>query len=326
MVSPHDEFAPSARGVESWLEDAVARDPFLGGLVPELRRLAASDSPVLISGEPGSGRELAARAIHNLSTRAAQPFVVIDCAALSEPLIEAEMLGVDGGGGERPLRKIGVFQQAGSGTVLLTEVGELPPRLQEALVRLLDRHEVTPMNGQAPVPARARCLASTSVDLRVRVSAGLFREDLHARLAAELLVLPPLRERADEIVRLARHFLEQCCSQLPPQARELTPETESTLRSYEWPGNLRELREAVEEAALRARGERIAPEHLPERVRVRGAGGPLPSLRDVEMRHIERVLQEARGNQRRASRILGISRWSLSRRLRKYGMQPRGES
>ena len=332
MPSPHDEAyrpaspaSPDDRTLRHWLEATIARDPVLGSLLPELRRLGGSDAPALIVGERGSGRELAARAIHNLSPRAAEPFVVIDCSSLSEPLLEAELLGVDGSTGSRAPHKIGLFEQAGAGTALLAEVGELPPRAQEALVRLFDRHEIVRLNSETPVAIDARCIAATSADLRSRVAAGLFREDLHTRLAANHLMLPPLREHAEDIPLLARHFLEQCCGHLGAEARELMPEAEKPLRAYAWPGNLRELREVVEEAALRARGARIGAEHLPERVRAGATGATLPSLRDVEMRHIERVLHEARGNQRRASRILGISRWSLSRRLRKYGMQPRGE-
>ena len=316
---------PEGRPPDAWLDEAVARDPVLSPLSAQIRRLGASDAPVLIAGEPGSGRELAARAIHNLSSRASHPFVLIDCASLSEPLIEAELLGVAGQGGGPPY-KMGIFEQAGSGTVLVAEVGELPLRLQDALLRLLEHHEVVRLASTAPVPAHARCLASTSVDLRSRVAAGLFREELHARLATELLVLPPLRQRADDIPILARHFLIQCCSQMLGNGEvQISPEAEAVLRAYSWPGNVRELREVIEQAALTASGGRIGVEHLPDRLRGEQPGGPLPSLRDVEMRHIERVLQEARGNQRRASRILGISRWSLSRRLRKYGMQPHGD-
>ena len=309
---------------ESWLEEAISRDPVLGRLFPHLRRLAAGDSPILIAGEPGSGRELTARAIHNLSHRSAHPFVVLDCADLSAPLIEAELVGMDGAGGTP--RKTGLFEQAGQGTVLLTEVGELPSRGQEVLLRLLERHEIVRLNASTPVPAHARCIASTSVDLRARIPAGLFREELHTRLATEVLTLPTLRERRDEIPMLAQYFLEQCCAHMPEAAREMTRDAETALRDYSWPGNLRELREAIEEAAIRARGQRIEAQHLPDRIRRTEERGPLPSLRDVEMRHIQRVLEEARGNQRRASRILGISRWSLSRRLRKYGMQPHSDS
>ena len=308
---------------ENWLEEAISSDPVLGRLFPQLRRLAAGDSPVLICGEPGSGRELAARAIHNLSHRAAHPFVVLDCADLSAPLIEAELVGMEGNGGTA--RKTGLFEQAREGTVLLTEVSELPSRGQEVLLRLLERHEIVRLNSSTPVPAHARCLANASVDLRARIPAGLFREELYTRLATEILTLPALRERRDDIPMLAQHFLSQCCAHLPEIARELSRDTEAALKEYSWPGNLRELREAIEEAAIRARGQRIEAQHLPERVRRTEERGPLPSLRDVEMRHIQRVLEEARGNQRRASRILGISRWSLSRRLRKYGMQPRSD-
>ena len=200
-----------------------------------------------------------------------------------------------------------------------------PFTADEAVLQLLEHHELKRLNSSTPVPTRARVIASTCVDLRARTSAALFREDLYQRLSAEKLELPPLRDRADDVRALAQHFLERCCGHLPRAPRGLAPEAEAALRAYSWPGNLHELREVVEEAALRARGERIAVEDLPERVRGEQRGGPLPSLREVEIRHIERVLHEARGNQRRASRILGISRWSLSRRLRKYGLQPRGE-
>jgi len=325
MVSRHEDighsFPSGARAPESWLEEAISRDPALDHVLPQIRRLAASDAPVLIVGEPGSGRELVARAIHNLSGRAAQPLVLLDCASLSEPLIEAEMLGVDGTFGGKPQHKIGVIEQAGHGTALLAEVGELPPRLQDALLRLLDRHEVVRLNSETPVPVDARTFATTSIDLRGRVAAGLFRDDLHSRLATEVLSLPPLRERTEDVPALARHFVMQ----LGRAQRDFAPDAEALLRNYSWPGNLRELREVVELAALHARGDRIAADDLPDRLRTTPEKTSLPSLRDVEMRHIERVLQEARGNQRRASRILGISRWSLSRRLRKYGMQPRGE-
>jgi two-component system, NtrC family, response regulator HydG len=310
---------------ETWLEDVISHDPILGRIFPQLRRLGASDAPVLISGEPGSGRELAARAIHNLSHRAAHPFVVLGCADSSEPLIEAELVGVNGRPAGAAPHKMGVFEQAGEGTVFLAEVGELPPRGQEALFRLLERHEIVRLSSTTAIPAHARCIASTSVDLRARIPGGLFREDLHTRLATEVLALPPLRERRDDLPALARHFLQQCCSHLPEIARELTREAEAALREYTWPGNLRELREAIEEAAMRARTQRIDVQHLPERIRHGEERGPLPSLRDVEMRHIQRVLEEARGNQRRASRILGISRWSLSRRLRKYSMHARAD-
>jgi DNA-binding NtrC family response regulator len=324
MNSSTQRYSPaesSAGQHESWIEGAITVDPVLAPLFPELRRLAASDASVLVSGEPGSGCELVARVIHDLSVRTEHPFLVIDCATLSEPLVEAELLGLEG-----PPHKPGIFEQAGEGSVLLTEVGDLPPRAQEALERVLERHEIVRVNSHASIPATARCFASTSADLRARIPVGLFRDGLHARLAAELIVLPPLRERAQDIPSLARHYLAQCCTHLGSEPPELSREAEGLLRMYRWPGNVRELREVLEEAVVRSGGARIGAEHLPSDLRGDAAGGPLSSLRDVEQQHIERVLHESRGNQRRASRVLGISRWSLSRRLRKYGMQPHAES
>src|SRR6185295_494917 len=241
--------APAAGKHESWLEEAMTLDPVLAPIVPELRRLAASDASVLISGEPGSGRELVARAIHNLSARAEHPFLVIDCATLSEPLVEAELLGLEG-----PPHKPGIFEQAGEGSVLLTEVGDLPPRSQEALERMLERHEIVRVNSRAAIPAPARCFASTSTDLRARIPLGMFRDSLHARLSAELITLPPLRERAQDIAALAGHYLAQCCAHIGPEPPELSREAEGLLRMYRWPGNLRELREVLEEAVVRAGG------------------------------------------------------------------------
>jgi DNA-binding NtrC family response regulator len=325
MTSSPQKFShvagPAAGRHEGWLEEAITLDPVLAPLLPELRRLAASDASVLISGEPGSGRELVARAIHNLSLRAEQPFLVIDCATLSEPLVEAELLGLEG-----PPHKPGIFEQAGAGSVLLTEVGDLPPRAQEALERMLERHEIVRVNSRSPIPTPARCLVSTSADLRARIPSGLFRDSLHARLSSELITLAPLRDRAQDIPALARHYLSQCCAHLGPESPELSREAEGLLRMYRWPGNLPELREVLEEAVVRAGSSRIGAEHLPQSLRGEAASGPLSSLRDVEQHHIERVLSESHGNQRRASRVLGISRWSLSRRLRKYGMHAHAEA
>jgi DNA-binding NtrC family response regulator len=318
MVPPDEN---GGRAAEAWLENAIAGDPLLGDLLPQLRRLAKTDTPALIVGESGTGVELVGRTIHNLSPRAAHPFVLLDLNGLSDTLAEAELFGVEGGG--RAPVKPGVFEQAGKGTVLLGEIAELAPRCQEALLRIVERHEVMRVNGTAPVRVEARCLASSSADLRARVAAGLFRETLYQVFARDTVSLRPLRERPEDVSTLARFYLEM----LGGMVRRFTPDAEAVLRGYTWPGNLHELRETVDEAAIAARGEEIGVENLPPRLRgAERPAGPLPSLRDVEMRHIERVLQEARGNQRRASRILGISRWSLSRRLRKYGMQPRTET
>ena len=324
MASPeHDRSSPQAHRPAGWpagwMEAAVARHPLLGRWLPELLRLASVDHPVLISGEPGSGRELAARAIHNLSGRAAHPLVVIPCASLSEPVLEAELRGADREPGATLPGRMGAFEQAGTGTVLLAEVADLPRHGQELLLGVIEHHELVRLNARTPVAAPARCIATTSADLQRRVAAGLFREDLLARLSVEQLTLPPLRQQVDALVALARHVVAECCVHLGATAG-FTPEAENILRRYPWPGNLPELRHVIEQAAVAAGRERIGPGHFPERLRA--PGSTLRSLREVEVHHIERVLHEAHGNQRRASRILGISRWSLSRRLRKYGIGP----
>jgi DNA-binding NtrC family response regulator len=307
----------------SWFQDATSRDPVLGHLYPQLRDLAADDTPVLLVGDPGSGREPAARAIHNLSSRAARPFSTIECSASSERLLEAELFGVDDGFSPR---KLGVFEQALGGTVLLLEIGELPLRLQERLIRLLERQEIVRVGASAPVRADVRLLATTTSDLRERVAGGLMSRDLFEHLHPHVLTLPPLREQRDTITLLARHFLEQSCRGVAERPRSFTAEAEAILQNYDWPGNLRELRRAVDEAVLATRGEHIGPEALPAALRGTSSTTPLPSLEDVEMRHIRRVLEDTRGNQRRAARILGITRWSLARRLRKYGLLPKTET
>jgi DNA-binding NtrC family response regulator len=304
----------------SWFQDATARDPVVGQLYPQLRDLAASDAAVLLIGEPGSGREPAARAIHNLSGRAARPFATIDCAASSERLLEAELFGVDDGASPR---KLGIFEQAQGGTVLLTEIAELPMRLQLKVLRLLERQEIVRLGAAAPVTADVRLLATSTVDLRERAKGGLVSHDLLDHLNAHVLALPALRERKDDVVGLARHFLEQCCRGLPQRKLTFTDEAETLLRDYDWPGNLRELRRMVDDVVLATRGERIGPDVLPAPIRGTAHPAALPSLEDVEMRHIRRVLEDTRGNQRRAARVLGITRWSLARRLRKYGLLPK---
>jgi DNA-binding NtrC family response regulator len=302
---------------ETWLREAIAGDPFIGQLFGRIQELAILDAPVLITGEVGTGRERAARALHSLSRRAAQPFVVLSCVSGSSAWLEAELLGVDvAGAGE----KLGAIEQAGEGALLLTDIEELPLRLQEVVVGFIRRHEVRRLNAGTTKFAPARFLATTSVDLRARVQDGRFRQDLYDALKGHVLTLPPLRERLEELPVLARHFLAQ---QTAASGEGFSAETLQLLLAYRWPGNVRELRTVVGQAALAAGGRQIEARDLPNRFVEAAEVSGRTSLRDVEMRHILRVLDGVRGNQRVASRILGISRWSLARRLEKYDLRNR---
>ncbi len=297
----------------SWIRQVTARDPVIAPLLPRLAELAVGDAPVLIAGEPGTGRELVARAIHNLSQRAPGPFVVVDCVDPSGELLEAELLGVDTG--ERP-RKLGAFEQATDGTLFLAEVGELSATAQEDLLRLIQRRETMRLYATKPVTADVRCLASTTADLRPRVAAGLFRPDLHALLSDRVVRLAPLRERLDELPALTGALLAAARRIGGPSG--CAPEALAALRAYSWPGNLHELRETIEDAALHASGAAIQVADLP--ARIRDAAGPGRSLHSLERAEIRRAMEQAGGKQREAARRLGISRWALGRRLRKYGL------
>jgi DNA-binding NtrC family response regulator len=302
---------------ETWLREAIAGDPFIGRLFERIQQFAALDGPVLIAGEVGTGRERVARALHSLSRRAAQPFVVLSCVGGSSAWLEAELLGVDvEGAGE----KLGAIEQAGEGTLLLTDIEELPLLLQDAVVGLIRRHEVRRLNADTAKSAPARCLATTSVDLRARVADGRFRQELYEALTAHVVALPPLRERLDELPVLVQHFLAQHSGS---SATGLSAESLQLMRTYDWPGNLRELRAVVGQAAVAAGDRQIEASDLPARFSETAGATAKASLRDVEMRHILRVLDGVRGNQRVASRILGISRWSLARRLEKYDLRGR---
>ena len=310
----HSNGSPEA---ETWLREAIAGDPFIGSLFERVQEVAALDAPVLIRGEVGTGRERVARALHSLSRRAAQPFVVLSCVGGSSAWLEAELVGVDVEGHRE---KLGAIEQAGEGALLLTDVEELPLRLQDAVVTFIRRHEVRRLNGGTIKPAPARCLATTTVDLAPRVADGRFRQDLFELLTAHVVALPALRERLHEVPVLARHFLAQ---QSSGTSEGFSPEALEVMRQYGWPGNLRELRTVVGQAALAASGRQIEASDLPPRFAEAAETGAKASLRDVEMRHILRVLDGVRGNQRVASRILGISRWSLARRLEKYDLRNR---
>jgi DNA-binding NtrC family response regulator len=290
-------------------------------MLEQLERIAGSDDPAVLVGSRGCGLERAARGVHFLSRRASEAVLSVACGELLEASAEAELFGFDGGG--HPPR-IGLIERAGAGTVVLRDIDALPVGAQRALAHALERGEYAPVNGGATKPLHARVVATTHADLRSLAANGIFNQRLFDRLAGALVSVRCVLEHPEEIPALAQHLLETSVGiEGPQRPHGFSPEAEEALRGHRWAGGVDELREVVQEAAARASGELIGVDHLPPQVRETRNGGTLESL---EVDHIRRALEQAGGNQRRAARALGISRWSLSRRLRKHGLRPAGES
>lgn len=312
--------------------------PAMDEIRHRLRQVARSPTTtVLMTGESGTGKELAARTLHILGPQKEEPFIAVDCVAHPATLAESELFGHERGaftGAERV--RLGKLETAGRGTVLLDEVGDLDTGLQAKLVRVLENRMVTHLGGQTPIPIRARVVAATNSDLAGRVANGLFRLDLYHRLSVFQITMPPLRERREDINLLVEHFVNELALRLDCAPLPLNDEANELLRSYDYPGNVRELRNILEQALIMCEGQSIEATHLPERLRE--LQGVLPtsgssndpssimlefvpfqdSLADAEERLIVEVLRRADGQVTKASQMLGISRFALSRRLEKY--------
>ena len=299
-----------------------------------MARVAPTDATVFVVGETGTGKEVVARTIHEMSRRAKRPFVPVNSAAISPQLIESELFGHEKGsftGADRMRR--GVFEQADGGTLFLDEITEMDIDLQSKLLRALESRKVQRVGGAEQIPVDVRVIAATNRDPREAVSAGKLREDLYYRLNVFPLALPPLRERPGDIDRLAEHFLSEIEAE-DGMARHFSPEALDRLRRHVWPGNVRELRNVVQRSAILG-GEKIGPEALPLR---ESAASPLPTvaaptgangdqavhippgmpLAQVEKRHIETTLAHYEGDKKRAAEALGMSLKTLYVRLRAY--------
>jgi DNA-binding NtrC family response regulator len=301
-------------------------------LIELAERIAQSNAAVLITGESGSGKELIARAVHHYSLRCAKPWVDVSCAALPEHLVESELFGYEKGafsGADSP--KPGLFELAHHGTLFLDEVGELEPRMQVKLLRVLDGVAYYRLGGTRKVTVDVRIVAATNQDLESMVDTGSFRGDLYHRLGQICLRVPPLRERSEDIVPLAEHFLKQTNSRL-----NFSDEALQVLQGHRWPGNVRELRNVVTKAAVLAREVEIGAADLllaPPRVPSAPVATPMPAastgapqvpsanLDGMEKSTILRVLAQTNGHQQKAAELLGISRRTLSRKLKLYGRE-----
>ena len=310
----------------------VGDSPEFRRVIELIARVAPTDSTVLITGETGTGKEMVAKLVHARSLRSKKPFVVVECAALQETLLQSELFGHERGaftGAERT--KPGLFEVADGGTIFLDEIGEVSLATQVKLLRVLDTSTFRRVGATVERKVNVRVLAATHRDLVAMVRQGLFREDLYYRLSTISVTMPPLRERRADIDRLAAYFVSSFNERFGSSKR-LTVEFFERLRAHDWPGNVRELAHVVEAAMVVCDGDELRPEHLPGRLRARphipavtpavSATGTLPTLEALERAHIELVLKATDGHRSQAAEILGISERNLYRKLREYQLIP----
>ena len=302
----------------------------------QIARAAPTNATVLVRGESGVGKELIAAAIHYASPRKDGPFVCLNCAALSPSLLESELFGHEKGAFTGATeRKIGKFEAADGGTLMLDEIGEMNPEIQAKFLRVLEGQAFERVGGNTPIRADVRVVAATNRNLEQAVREGSFRSDLFFRLHVLELQVPPLRQRGEDVLLLARHFLSRFAAEMGRRLEGLTAEAEAKLMRYRWPGNIRELKNAIERAVVLCAGPYVdADELLLSNLRLPEGGEgdvepiekrsqtteevPLITLADLEQQHIERVLEHTSGNKSQAAKILGIERSTLDRKLKKY--------
>ena len=333
----HRELRAEVRRLRSVVANSAGpTSEILGSSTPieNMRRLidrvADSGATVLVSGESGTGKELVARALHERSSRRESPFVAVNCSAIPETLLEAELFGHAKGAftdarGARP----GLFVTAGNGTLFLDEIGDLPMAVQPKLLRALQERKVRPVGSDQEIPFDARIVTATHRDLEAEVSANRFRHDLYFRVNVIQINLPPLRARGGDVLTLAQHFLQRFAQRSEKPVLGLSPQAAEKLLRYDWPGNIRELQNCIERAVALARTDQIVPDDLPERIRDQrpshvliAADEPtdLVPLEEVERRYVMRVLQAVSGNKKLAAELLGLDRSTLYRKLDRWSI------
>jgi two-component system, NtrC family, response regulator AtoC len=328
--------AEQAHQAES-LSSVIGNSPAMVEVYKTVARVAQSKSTVLVLGESGTGKELVARAIHQHSPRARKAFIAIDCGALPESLLESELFGyVRGAFTGAILDRKGLFEEADMATCFLDEIGDISATVQAKLLRVLQEGEVRRIGSQKFFKVDVRVIAATNKDIAALVRAGTFREDLYYRLNVVSVQLPPLRERADDIPALAHHFLRKYARESEKQVTGLSDEAVRVLRAYQWPGNIRELENAIERAVTLSSHRVLTADDLPLDVRqglaaqdaaqvattLSGMFADAPTLEEVKKRYISHVLETNRGNLSRAAVILDVDRRSLYRMMDRYKIEP----
>jgi len=303
----------------------ISADPASQRVFELAQKVAGAPTTLLITGESGAGKDYLARVIHELGPRRDAPFLKIDCASLPPQLVESELFGHERGAFTGAVeRKLGRFELGGNGTIVLDEVAALSAAAQSKLLRVLQERAFERLGGTETLRIEARLVALTNVDLPAAVSAGQFREDLFFRMNVLTIVVPPLRERRADIAPLAERLLEALRTVHSRPNAQLSEATRRMLTAYAWPGNIRELRNALERALVFTRVELLEPEHFPLNIRgaaVGTAGGGLRSLEDVEKEVIAATLDATRYKISQAAGILGISRKTLLEKRKKYGLK-----
>jgi DNA-binding NtrC family response regulator len=309
----------------------VGSSPRVAELLSLIERVAVTDSTVLVRGESGVGKELVANAVHRRSPRARQPFVVVDCASLHENLLQSELFGHEKGAYTGAARlKHGLFEVADGGSLFLDEIAEMTPALQVKLLRVLETGMLRRLGSTSDIKVDVRIIAATNRSLEQMMKDGTFREDLYYRLNVFSLVIPPLRERREDIAELVGHFIRHS-SIVPKRHVSASPEAMEVLARYHWPGNVRELVNVIERALILCDGSLVTPEHLPVGIRVQAplpglaTEGPLPTLEEVERRYILQVVDACQGHRQNAARVLGISERNLYRLLKEYAQTTASE-
>jgi two-component system response regulator HydG len=327
LIHEVERLREEVRGKYSF-DGIVYSGPQMNKVLELVSKVAATEATVLILGESGTGKELIARALHEKSSRRNGAFVAINCGALPEGLLESELFGhVRGSFTGADRNKRGLFEEASGGTLFLDEISETTPALQVKLLRALQEGEVRRVGDNHPVKVSGRVVAATNKDLVKLVAEGKFREDLYYRLKVFPIDLPPLRDRNEDILPLAEHFLRKAKKKLGGKASKFSPEAAEALRRYRWPGNVRELEHVVERVMIMASGAAVAAGDLPPEMLPGGvpaAASPktrgTETLESAEKRHVKQVLESCGGNQAEAAKRLGVARNTLWRKLKAWGL------
>jgi two-component system, NtrC family, response regulator len=308
------------------LEEVIGPSPAMQSVYATVRKVAETDVPILILGESGTGKELIANAIHKRGARDKGPFVAINCAAIPETLIESELFGYEKGSfsGATSQRR-GKFEYAKGGTLFLDEIGDLAPEMQVKLLRFLQEKVIERLGGREPIPIDARIIAATNQDLEAAVKSGRFREDLYFRLAVVRLVVPPLRERGDDVIELAHHLAKSYCSEMRKPLIRFSKPALDAMRRHPWPGNVRELQNRVQRAIVLSDGKMISPAELDLSATTEVKEGPQGSLKEARQEFerdiIVRALKDNGGNISKTARAIGISRPTLYELMERHGLR-----